>query len=228
MGMSLRDIVFDIGGGIPDQRQFKAIQTGGPSGGCIPTELLDLPVDYEGLTSVGAMMGSGGMIVMDDHTCMVDVAKYFMDFLRDESCGKCLPCREGTNRMHEILTDICEGRATEAELELLEELAYVVKDTSMCGLGQTASNPVLSTLRYFREEYHTHIRDKRCPAGVCRALIHFRIDREKCTGCLACIQPCPQHAITGELKQPHVIDQSLCTKCGICSEVCHFQAIEVV
>jgi NADH:ubiquinone oxidoreductase subunit F (NADH-binding)/(2Fe-2S) ferredoxin len=228
MGMTLREIVYDIGGGIPDQREFKAIQTGGPSGGCIPKDLLDLPVDYERLTEAGSMMGSGGMIVMDDRTCMVDVAKYFLDFLRDESCGKCLPCREGTQRMHEILADICEGKAKEEDLELLEELAYVVKDTSMCGLGQTASNPVLSTLRYFRQEYETHIRDKKCPAGVCKALIQYLIDAEKCTGCLACIQPCPQHAITGELKRPHVIDQSQCTKCGMCYEVCNFKAIEVV
>lgn len=228
MGMTLREIVYDIGGGIPDGREFKAIQTGGPSGGCIPKELLDLPVDYECLTEAGSMMGSGGMIVMDDRTCMVDVAKYFLDFLRDESCGKCLPCREGTQRMYEILTSICEGNAQEEDLELLEELAYVVKDASMCGLGQTAPNPVLSTLRYFRHEYEAHIREKRCPAGVCKALIHYFIDAEKCTGCLACIQPCPQGAITGQLKQPHVIDQSRCTKCGMCYEVCNFKAIEVV
>lgn len=228
MGMTLREIVYGIGGGIPDGRHFKAIQTGGPSGGCVPQELLDLPVDYESLTKVGSMMGSGGMIVMDDRTCMVDVAKYFMDFLRDESCGKCLPCREGTQRMHEILTDICEGNARMEDLDLLEELAGVVRDTSMCGLGQTASNPVLSTLRYFRSEYEAHIRDRKCPAGVCKALIQYVINPEKCTGCLACIKVCPQGGITGELKQPHVIEQGKCIKCGMCGEVCNFDAIEVV
>jgi NADH-quinone oxidoreductase subunit F len=228
MGITLREIVYDIGGGIPDGRELKAIQIGGPSGGCIPKELVDLPVDYESLTSAGAMMGSGGLIVMDDRTCMVDVAKYFTDFLRDESCGKCLPCREGTYRMHEILTDICEGKATEEDLDLLEELAYTVKDTSMCGLGQTASNPVLSTLRYFRHEYEAHIRERKCPGGVCKTLIRYLIMAEKCTGCLACIQPCPQGAITGELKKPHALDQTKCIKCGICYEVCNFKAIEVV
>jgi NADH-quinone oxidoreductase subunit F len=228
MGMTLREIVYDIGGGIPDGRDVKAVQTGGPSGGCIPKELLDLPVDYESLTRAGSMMGSGGMIVMDDRTCMVDVARYYLDFLRDESCGKCLSCREGTERMYEILSDICDGKATEEDLELLEELAYVVKDTSMCGLGQTAANPVLSTLRYFRHEYEEHIVDKKCPAGVCKALIHYSILEDKCTGCLACIKPCPEGAITGELKKPHTLDQAKCIKCGMCYEVCQFEAIEII
>ncbi len=228
MGMTLREIVYDIGGGIPEQRDIKAIQLGGPSGGCLPHTLLDLPVDYESLGQAGAMMGSGGMIVMDDRTCMVDVAKYFMDFLRDESCGKCLSCREGTQRMYEILTNICDGTAKEADLRLLEDLAQVVKETSLCGLGQTASNPVLSTLRYFRDEYVVHIRNRICPAGVCKALIQYFIDSEKCTGCLACVPACPQGAIAGKLKMPHVIDQGQCIKCGICTEVCHFEAIEVI
>ncbi|HXF04538.1 MAG TPA: NADH-quinone oxidoreductase subunit NuoF [Blastocatellia bacterium] len=228
MGMTLREIIYDIGGGMSDGRELKAVQTGGPSGGCIPRELIDLPVDYESLTRAGSMMGSGGMIVMDDRTCMVDVARYFMDFLRDESCGKCLSCREGTQRMYEILNAICEGTATEEDIETLEELAQVVADTSLCGLGQTAPNPVLSTLRYFRSEYEAHVRERRCPAGVCKALIRYHIRPEKCTGCLACIPSCPAGAIAGELKQPHVIDQGKCIKCGICSEVCTFDAIEVV
>lgn len=228
LGITLREIIYDIGGGMSNGRQLKAVQTGGPSGGCIPRELIDLPVDYESLIRVGSMMGSGGMIVMDDRTCMVDVARYFMDFLRDESCGKCLSCREGTQRMYEILSAICEGRATEQDIETLEELAQVVADTSLCGLGQTAPNPVVSTLRYFRSEYEAHVRERRCPAGVCKALIHYRIRPEQCTGCLACIPSCPAGAIAGELKQPHVIDQGACIKCGICSEVCTFDAIEVV
>ena len=227
MGITLREIIYDIGGGMSDGRQLKAVQTGGPSGGCIPRELIDLPVDYESLIRVGSMMGSGGMIVMDDRTCMVDVARYFMDFLRDESCGKCLSCREGTQRMYEILNAICEGRATEQDIETLEEVAQVVADTSLCGLGQTAPTPVLSTLRYFRSEYEAHVRERRCPAGVCKALIRYHIRPEQCTGCLACIPSCPAGAITGELKQPHVIDQGKCIKCGICSEVCTFDAIEV-
>ncbi len=228
MGMTLRELIEEIGGGAPPPRAIKAVQIGGPSGGCLPKTLFDLPIDYESLTEAGAMMGSGGLIVMDDRTCMVDVARYFMDFLRDESCGKCLPCREGTNRMYELLTAICEGRATELDLELLEELAQVVKQTSLCGLGQTAPNPVLTTLRYFRPEYEAHIRERRCPAGVCKALIRYVINAERCTGCLACLQPCPQQAIRGQLKQPHVIDQERCIKCGICHEVCQFGAVEIV
>jgi len=225
MGITLREIIYEIGGGIPGGKEFKAVQTGGPSGGCIPMELLDLPIDYESLADAGSMMGSGGMIVMDEDTCMVDVAKYFLNFLRDESCGKCLSCREGTHRMWEIVNDISEGKG--GDIELLEELARTVKDASMCGLGQTASNPVLSTLRYFREEYEAHIIDKKCPAGVCKELIQYFIDEEKCTGCMACIKPCPQGAITGELKKLHTLDQSKCIKCGACYEACRFDAIVI-
>ncbi len=228
MGMTLRELIEEIGGGAPPPREIKAVQIGGPSGGCLPRDLFDLPIDYESLTEAGAMMGSGGLIVLDDRTCMVDVARYFMDFLRDESCGKCLSCREGTQRMYELLTQISEGRATESDLELLEELAHVVQETSLCGLGQTAPNPVLTTLRYFRSEYEAHVRERRCPAGVCKALIRYVIVAERCTGCLACLTPCPQQAISGQLKQPHVIDQDRCIKCGMCYEVCSFGAIEIV
>jgi len=227
IGMTLREIIYEIGGGIPDNKKFKAVQTGGPSGGCIPKELLDLPVDYETLTKAGSIMGSGGMIVMDEDTCMVDVAKYFLNFLREESCGKCLSCREGIQRMYEIVTDISEGKGKEGDIELLEKLANVVKDASMCGLGQTGANPVLSTIRYFRDEYEAHIKYKRCPAAVCKEIIQYSIDEEKCTGCMACIKACPQGAITGEKKKPHKIDQSKCIKCGVCSEICKFDAIMV-
>ena len=227
MGITLREIIYDIGGGIPGEKEFKAVQTGGPSGGCLPKELLDLPIDYESLVEAGSIMGSGGMIVMDEATCMVDVAKYFLNFLRDESCGKCLSCREGTQRMWEIVNNISEGKGKEGDIELLEELAKAVKLASMCGLGQTASNPVLSTLRYFREEYEAHIRDKRCPAGVCKELIKYSIDEKKCTGCMACIKPCPQGAISGELKKLHTLDQSKCIKCGACYETCRFNAIVI-
>jgi len=226
MGIKLRDIVYGIGGGIPDKRDFKAIQIGGPSGGCLPAKLLDLPVDYESLTAAGAMMGSGGMIVMDDKTCMVDVAKYFLNFLQDESCGKCVSCREGTQRMYEIVKGITEGVGQESDLDLLEELATVCKDASMCGLGQTAGNPVLTTLRYFRHEYDAHILDKRCPAGVCKKLIRYVVLAEKCTGCQSCKKACPKDCIKGTLKDVHLIDQSNCIKCGACKEACRFEAIE--
>jgi NADH:ubiquinone oxidoreductase subunit F (NADH-binding)/(2Fe-2S) ferredoxin/NAD-dependent dihydropyrimidine dehydrogenase PreA subunit len=227
MGITLREIIYDIGGGIPDGKRFKAVQTGGPSGGCIPESLLDLPVDFDELTKVGAMMGSGGMIVMDEGTCMVDVARYFIKFLTEESCGKCVPCREGLDRMLDILTDITEGKAREEDLELLEELANGVKDLSLCALGSTASNPVLSTLRYFREEYEAHIRDKRCPAGVCKALITFTIDESKCTGCGVCARECPQEAITGEKKKPYRIEPDSCIRCGLCRDSCKFDAVLV-
>jgi len=227
MGISLREIIFDIGGGIPGGKDFKAVQTGGPSGGCIPKEMLDLPVDYESLTKAGSIMGSGGMIVMDENTCMVDVAKYFLNFLRDESCGKCISCREGTQRMWEIVTDITEGKGSRGDLEFLEALAKTTRDASLCGLGQTAANPVLSTIRHFRDEYEAHIKDKKCPAGVCKELIQYSIIEENCTGCLACLKVCPQEAISGELKKVHVLDQSKCIKCAACYEACNFDAIKI-
>ncbi len=227
MGISLREIVFDIGGGIADGRKLKAVQTGGPSGGCIPETLIDLPVDYEKLSEVGSMMGSGGMIVMDDRTCMVDVARYFVDFLIEESCGKCTPCREGLQQMHAILARITQGSAADGDLATLQELAEVVRDTAMCGLGTSAPNPVLTTLRYFRGEYEAHIRDKRCPAGVCKELIRYSIDAEACTGCLLCLKKCPSGAVSGERKKPHAIDSSKCIKCGVCSEVCRFGAVVI-
>ena len=227
MGITLKEIIFDIGGGIPGEKEFKAVQTGGPSGGCLPKEKLSLPIDYEGLTEAGSIMGSGGMIVMDENTCMVDVAIYFLNFLRDESCGICLSCREGTQRMWEIVKDISEGKGKEEDIQLLEELAQTTKDASLCGLGQTAANPVLSTLRYFRDEYIAHVRDKTCPAGVCKELITYLIIPDKCTGCLACIKVCPQEAISGELKKAHVLDQEKCIKCGACFEACQFDAIKI-
>ena len=226
MGMTIKEIVYDIGGGPVGKVRIKAIQTGGPSGGCIPAERFDLPIDYESLTQAGSMMGSGGMIVMDENTCMVDVARYFMNFLKDESCGKCFTCRKGTQRMYEILDDISKGRGTLEQLDLLEELAQVVKDTTMCGLGQTAPNPVLSTLRYFRNEYLEHIEKARCPAGVCRELITYSIN-DKCVGCQACLKACAAGAITGEKKRQHVINPELCIKCGVCKSVCKVEAIEV-
>jgi len=227
MGTTLREIIFDIGGGIQGDREFKAVQTGGPSGGCIPASLLDLPVDFESLTDVGSMMGSGGMIVMDEDTCMVDVARYFLDFLRDESCGKCTACREGTDVMYQIVTAICEGKGGEESIPMLEELGQAVRDASMCALGTSAPNPLLSTLRYFREEYEAHIRDRRCPAGVCKALITFTIDPIKCKACLLCNKNCPQGAISGEKKKPQTIDQANCIKCGVCRDVCKFKAVTV-
>jgi NADH:ubiquinone oxidoreductase subunit F (NADH-binding)/(2Fe-2S) ferredoxin/Pyruvate/2-oxoacid:ferredoxin oxidoreductase delta subunit len=225
MGTTLREVVYDIGGGAPNGKKVKAVQIGGPSGGCIPEELFHLPIDYQSLTGAGAIMGSGGMIVMDEDTCMVDVAKYFTDFLQKESCGKCVTCREGIQRMYEILTNISAGNGREEDLGLLEELAKVVKDGSLCGLGQTAPNPVLSLLRYFRSEFLVHIKEKNCPAGVCKAIIKYRIEVEKCTGCGLCKKKCPQLAIEGESKQSYAIIQDKCTKCGICSDVCKFYAV---
>jgi len=228
MGITLREIIYDIGGGIPGNKQFKAIQTGGPSGGCIPESLIDLPVDYEQLTEAGAIMGSGGMIVMDEDTCMVDVAKYFINFLKEESCGKCVPCRNGLVQMHEILSDICAGQGKEGDIEFLEELSWWIGNASLCQLGLTAPNPVLTTLRYFKDEYTAHIVDKKCPGGVCKELIHYRIDADQCTGCTLCASKCPSEAITGEKKEPHVIDEELCIKCGVCKDVCKFEAVEVI
>jgi len=227
MGITLREIIFDIGGGIPDGKKFKAVQTGGPSGGCIPESLLDLPVDFDELTKVGSMMGSGGMIVMDERTCMVDMARYFLSFLREESCGKCTPCREGIARSLEVLDRICNGEGRPDDITLLEELGELLKGFSLCALGRTAANPVLSTIRYFSDEYEAHIRDHRCPAGVCKALITYSIDPEKCTGCTACARQCPQEAIRGEKKAAHTIDQSLCIKCGVCLDTCKFDAVLV-
>ncbi|MFC1717650.1 NADH-ubiquinone oxidoreductase-F iron-sulfur binding region domain-containing protein [Candidatus Poribacteria bacterium] len=227
MGISLRDIVYDIGGGTPDGKALKAVQTGGPSGGCIPESLMDLPVDFEELAKTGSMMGSGGMIVMDESTCMVDVARYFVKFLNEESCGKCLPCREGLKRTYQVLTDIVEGRGNGESLDTLEELAWVVKEASLCGLGKSAPNPVLSTLKYFRGEYEAHVGQKKCPAGVCTALITYLIDPEACTGCHACFNVCPHEAIEGERKEPHKIDPDICTRCGSCIEVCKFEAIVI-
>lgn len=225
MGISLRQIVYDIGGGPPKKKAFKAVQTGGPSGGCIPEQFLDLGVDFDELAKVGSIMGSGGMIVMDQDTCMVDVARYFLDFLKDESCGQCNPCREGIKQMLNILTDICEGHGKEGDIELLEELGSMIQKFSLCGLGTSAPNPVLTTILYFRDEYKAHIRDKKCPAGVCKALFHYEIDVEACTGCHVCARKCPQEAISGEKKKPHVLDRDKCIKCGICYDNCKFDAI---
>lgn len=225
MGTSLKQIIYDIGGGILEDKRFKAVQTGGPSGGCIPEKLLDLPVDFDRLSAAGSMMGSGGMIVMDEDTCMVDIARYFLDFLQYESCGKCVPCREGVKQMLEILTDITKGRGKKEDLDLLKELAEMVKDFSLCGLGKTSPNTVLSTLKYFNDEYRAHIEDKKCPAGICRSLIKYVILEDKCTGCGACFKLCPQQAIKGELGELHVIDSSKCIRCGICRDSCPFKAI---
>lgn len=228
MGMTLREVIFDIGGGIPKGKKFKGVQTGGPSGGVIPESLLDLPVDFDELTKVGSMMGSGGMIVMDEDNCMVDIAKYFISFLEGESCGKCVPCREGLKRMREILTDITEGRGEDGDLELLERLSTVLIDGSLCALGTTAPNPVLTTIRYFRDEYEAHIRDKKCPAGVCKELITYQIIEGKCPGCGLCVKACPVEAITfmGK-KKPVILDQGKCIKCGACYDVCKLGAVAV-
>ena len=227
MGITLREIVFDMGGGIPKGRKFKAVQTGGPSGGCIPESMLDLPVDFDKLYEVGSMMGSGGMIVMDDRSCMVDVAKYFLAFLQEESCGKCVPCREGVRRMRDILEDICAGKGKEGDVELLETMSQAISDGSLCALGGSAPNPVLSTIKYFRQEYDAHIKKKRCPAGVCKALIKYSINPEKCTGCGMCVKVCPTSATSGEKKKPHIIDNETCIRCGACIESCKFDAITV-
>jgi len=250
MGITLRQLIYDIGGGIPGDKKFKAVQTGGPSGGCIPAgmmdqpieyiapdgkrearDYLDLPIDYESLTDVGSMMGSGGLVVMDEDTCMVDVARYFLAFTQDESCGACTPCREGTKLMLDILNRIVDGHGTMDDLRALEEIAWVVKQTSLCGLGKTAPNPVLTTLKYFRDEYLAHIEAHKCPAHVCRALNTYRIDPVICVerghGCGVCRRECPEKAIFGEKNQPHRIDQTLCKKCGVCVEVCHFNAVIV-
>ena len=225
MGTTLREIIEEIGGGIPNGKKFKAAQTGGPSGGCIPASLIDTPIDYDNLIAIGSMMGSGGLIVMDEDNCMVDIAKFFLQFTVDESCGKCTPCRVGTKRLYEILEKITSGKAELSDLDKLEELCYHIKQNSLCGLGQTAPNPVLSTLRYFRDEYVAHIVEKRCPAGVCKELLSFSIDPDKCKGCTKCKRNCPVGAISGDVRQPHVIDTEKCIKCGVCVTNCNFGAI---
>lgn len=226
MGTSVRDIVFEIGGGIPGDKKIRAVQLGGPSGGCIPESTLDTPIDYEEITKLGAIMGSGGLIVMDEESCMVDAARFFMEFCQEESCGKCTPCREGTKRMLEILTRICNGKGKDGDIELLEEMAPYVKDSSLCGLGQTAPNPVLTTIRYFRDEYEAHIYKDKCPAGLCTSLVTYCIDPELCVGCGLCAKKCPQGCISGEKKKPHVIDTEKCIRCGVCMDVCKVDAVK--
>jgi len=227
MGTTLREVVEEIGGGCPNGKKFKAAQTGGPSGGCIPASLIDTPLDYESMAAIGSIVGSGGLIIMDEDNCIVDIAKFFLEFTMDESCGKCSPCRIGTKRMYEILEKITQGRATLEDLDTLEELANHIKENSLCALGQTAPNPVLSTLRYFRDEYEAHVVDKKCPAGVCKDLVEYKIIADKCTGCTACARVCPVNAISGKVREPHVIDSSVCIKCGACLAACKFGAIIV-
>ncbi|KAI7262606.1 hypothetical protein KC345_g9372 [Hortaea werneckii] len=228
MGITLREVIFEIGGGIPGGKKFKAVQTGGPSGGCLTEEHLDCTIDFDTLTSLGSMMGSGGMIIMDEDTCMVDVARFYLDFTRDESCGKCTPCRIGTKRLLELLDKITEGKGSMEDLEKLENLSAQIKNASLCALGQTAPNPVLSTIKYFREEYMAHIVDHKCPAGVCKSLISYQIDPDLCRGCSLCAKKCPTDAISGELKEPFVIDTAVCIKCGVCFDVCKFKAVAIV
>ncbi len=227
LGVTIREIVYDIGGGILNDKKFKAVQTGGPMGGCIPEQFLDLPVDYQSLASVGSIMGSGGFVIMDEETCMVDIARFFMDFVQDESCGKCVPCRVGTRRMLEILNDICAGRGQPGDIELLEQMGKSIMRGSLCGLGAGAPNPVMSTIKYFRHEYEAHIYEKKCPAKVCRALIEYKVDADLCIGCTRCARNCPVNAIAGKPKEKHVIDLAICIRCGICKQVCPVAAIDV-
>ena len=225
MGTTMREIIYDIGGGCPNGKKFKAAQTGGPSGGCIPAHLIDTPIDYDNLIAIGSMMGSGGLIVMDEDNCMVDIAKFFLEFTVDESCGKCTACRIGTKRLYEMLCKVTDGTATMEDLDKMEELCYYIKENSLCGLGQTAPNPVLSTLHYFRDEYEAHVKEKRCPAGVCKKLLRYQIVADKCKGCTLCARNCPVGAISGTVKEPHVIDTDKCIKCGVCMEKCRFGAV---
>lgn len=228
MGTTIRELIFDIGGGIAGDHAFKAVQTGGPSGGCIPREALDLKMDFDSLSQAGSMMGSGGMIVMDDRTCMVDVARYYINFLAEESCGKCVPCREGIKRMLQILNDICEGKGSEGDLDMLSTICGTLSEASLCALGKTAPNPVMTTLKYFRDEYMEHIINKRCPAGVCKNLTAYIIDDKLCKGCGSCKRSCPSGAILGVLKNAHSIDASICIKCGSCMDICKFNAVKVI